>query len=132
MLPVNGTYTLVVEGDAYDTGTTDYSFNVLPVAAPSPTPLVLGATVNGDISTPGEQDLYTFTLAADTLAAFDDLITDGNLKWSLVGPSGEVLTDQYFIYSDGYNGTPFHLVAGDYQLTVSAWGGETGATASAC
>ncbi len=126
-MAVDGTYTLLIEGDPYDTGTTDYSFTVQPVPTPVPTPLTLGATVSGDIATAGRQDLYTFTLAADTLAAFDDLITDSNLLWSLVGPAGQIVSNLNFPYSDSFNGSPYLLPAGDYQLTVSASGDATGA-----
>ncbi len=34
LLPSAGGYTLLIEGDPYDTGTTDYSFNVQPVDTP--------------------------------------------------------------------------------------------------
>ncbi len=130
-LTAAGAYTLLVEGDAYDTGTTGYSFNVQsqgnePVLPFTGTPITLGDVVSGDISTPGQEDQYTFTLAADTRIEFDNLITDDNLQWSLVGPSGQVVTDQSFLNSDAYYGDPIPVVAGDYQLTVSAYGGATG------
>ncbi len=92
------------------------------------TPMSLGDTINGDISTPGEEDQYTFTLAADSLAAFDTLTADdGSLQWSLQGPSGLVVSNQSLLYSDSFYTDAHKLPAGDYQLTASASGGETGA-----
>ncbi|MFO1403439.1 MAG: CARDB domain-containing protein [Azonexus sp.] len=79
--------------------------------------------VTGAISTPGETDHYTFTVASDTKVVFDSLTNDPNLNWSLDGPGGNVVNERSFPSSDstGLSGSPaITLAAGDYSIAVDA------------
>ncbi|MHB8861524.1 MAG: putative Ig domain-containing protein [Pirellulaceae bacterium] len=129
-----GSYTLLLEGAIGNTGSVSYTFNVQPQGnVPPPpltgTPLTLGTTVSDSIDVAGEQDRYLFTLAAPSLLYFDALTNNGNLNWTLVGPAGTAVNNRPFNFSDGptSSGNPvLNLVAGTYQLTVAASGGNTG------
>ena len=82
------------------------------------------------MAAPGEQDRYTFTLAAPSLLYFDSLTNNANLRWSLSGPSGTPVSNRTFTTSDGsgISGNPvLSLPAGAYTLTVSGVGATTGA-----
>ncbi len=131
-LPLTGTYTLLVEGGLFDTGTGTYTFNVQPVSTPQP--LALGTLVNAAIGVSGEQDRYTFTLAADARLYFDALTSNSSLTWTLAGPTGVVVNARAFTSSDGFRVTnPVLAVpAGDYVLTVDAGGDLTAPTSSGC
>jgi RHS repeat-associated protein len=126
-LTAGGTYTLLVEGFIADTGTTAYSFNVIPITDTAQT-MTLGTTVNGNLAAPGQQDQYSFALAANGLLYFDALATSGQ-QWSLSGPSGIVVSNVSFIASDGTSAhVPVRAVPpGSYTLTVNASGATTGA-----
>jgi RHS repeat-associated protein len=133
-LPATGEYTLLIEGGVGDTGTTSYSFNVaflgnVPPPAPVGTPLQVGSTVSGTLSTPGEQDSYIFTLPAAGLFYFDSLTNDASLQWSLSGPDGTPVSDLSFASSDASSGPQdpvLSLPAGNYTLMVSGAGQTTG------
>jgi ELWxxDGT repeat protein len=129
-LAAAGTYTLLVEGYIGDTGTGSYTFNVQPVATPATTTLTLGSTVNGTIATAGQQNDYTFNLAADAKLYFDALTNNSNLEWSLDGPAGLVVNNRFFNSSDGLSigGNPLiNAPAGAYTLSVFGSGDATGA-----
>ena len=99
-LTATGTYTVLVEGGVADTTAASYSFNVVPVTDP-PHPLSLGATVSASLAAPAEQDRYTFNLAALSLLYFDSLTNNSNLRWSLAGPGGTLVSNRAFTASDG-------------------------------
>ena len=122
-----GTYTLLVEGLVNDTGTTNYSFNVLPVANTTQT-LALGSVVSANLAAPGQQDRYTFNLTTNSLLYFDSLTNSDSIQWSLTGPGGAVISNRAFSGSDGFGVTNpvMTLTAGAYTLTVSALGQATG------
>src|SRR5207245_9288217 len=93
-----GTYALLVEGNIADTGTGTYTFTAqfqgnVPSTAPSGTPLTLGSTVNGILTTAGQQDRYIFSLAANALLYFDALTNNAGLQWSLSGPAGPAVSN---------------------------------------
>src|SRR5262249_49573863 len=112
----------VAEGGGPD----QYTFNVVPVHDGSGS-LTLGATVNGSIGTPGEQDHYSFTLAQPSLLYFDALTNDNTLRWDLVGPEGVSVDLRTFQNSDTVIGTDlwWALPAADYTLTIDASGDAT-------
>src|SRR5260221_12258472 len=62
--------------------------------------LVLGSLVSGAVTTPGQRQQYTFTLAAPARLYFDSL-TNVDLLWSLDGPTGNVINNRGFGSSDG-------------------------------
>lgn len=128
-LPVDGSYTLLIEGRAYTTGSASYSFNVAVVDDPLPQPMALAALVAGRIAQAGQRAIHSFTLAADTRLVFDSLTADYNMLWSLSGPNGTVVADRRFQYSDSYElagNNGILLRAGDYTLTVDGEGDRVG------
>jgi hypothetical protein len=83
--------------------------------------------VTGQITSPGQQAIYTFTLAADRQLYFDALLADSNLYWTLSGPGGTIVSGRQFTSSDANRGSPLlSLAAGTYQLTINFGGAETG------
>ncbi|MDZ4849745.1 MAG: cadherin repeat domain-containing protein, partial [Pirellulaceae bacterium] len=126
-LSVTGTYTLLVEGYTFDTGTTSFGFNVVPIVTAAPTPLTLGTTVSTNIGSPGEQDRYSFTLASNKLLYFDNLVAPSSLSWRLNGPTGLIVTRLFqYDWAHGFDPT-LNLVAGNYTLTIDGDGDGTGA-----
>ncbi|MCB1965678.1 MAG: hypothetical protein KDI64_06405, partial [Candidatus Accumulibacter sp.] len=99
---------------------------VVPGSAEDLPVLALGTVpVSGTLSASGEVDRYRFSLAGSTRAYFDSLTNNGNLRWSLTGPRGAVVSGRSFTASDGYQGLSLmDLTAGDYVLSVF---GSTGA-----
>jgi hypothetical protein len=75
-------------------------------------------TISGEISAPGEQDKYEFTVEEQRRVVFDSL-TNSNLSWKLDGPSGQV-TNRTFAQTDSYysSSAAFELAPGKYQITV--------------
>ncbi len=128
-LPDTGKYTIIFENRYYyPTGTTTFGFNLQPIADTT-TPMTIGTRVNGNISVPGESDNYTFTLGAKSLLAFDSLV-DIDIRWTLTGPNGVVVSDRSLRSSDAFDGFAIlALDAGNYTLTLSAPGDVTGAYA---
>ena len=97
-----GTYTLLVEGYIGDPGGGSYSFNIVPLTDGLQA-LTLGIIVNGAISSPGQHQQYTFTLATPSRLYFDALTNNYSLTWSLDGPTGNVVNGRSFTASDGRN-----------------------------
>ncbi len=122
-----GTYTLLIEGYIGDTGSGSYTFNVVPVTDGLQA-LSLGGVVNGAIAMPGQRQQYTFTLPAAARLYFDALTNNSNLRWSLDGPTNNVVNNRGFNASDAQSiGSPLlPLAAGNYTLTVTGSGHTTG------
>src|SRR5262249_18070632 len=99
-------------------GTSTYTFNVQPVTFISQ-PLTLGSLVSGSIGVPGEQDLYTFSLAAPALLYFDALSNNGAA--TLTGPAGVAMN---LTFSGTFR--VLTLVAGAYTFALARPGDATG------
>lgn len=123
-----GSYTLLVEGYIGDPGSGSYSFNLSPVTDVLQ-PLTLGNVVSGAINSPGQHQQYSFTLGTAARLYFDALTNVSNLRWSLDGPLGNVVSSRAFNASDAQNtGNPvLNLPAGSYTLTIAATTDSTGA-----
>ena len=86
--------------------------------------------IDGELLSPGETDRYTFNLPEDLRVVFDSLTDNGNLRWSLDGPRGNVVTARSFQQSDSADlggNVAYDLPAGDYMLTVDGAADTTGA-----
>ena len=120
-LSASGTYTLLLEGYYFDGGVGTFSFNVVPVLDNSQV-LTVGGVTTGNIATPGQRQIYTFSLAAPARLHFDSRTNANSLRWSLDGPAGNLVNSRQFVSSDGinYGGSILNLPAGDYTLTVFA------------
>ena len=122
-MPSTGTYTLLVEGDVYDTSPVSYSFNVQNLTQTA-VPLTLGSQVSGSILQPSAD---SFTLANPAHLYFDSLTSDGTLNWSLIGPTGTLVNQLSFTSSDGINFSSdpvLNLNTGRY-FSLRAVGGST-------
>ena len=122
-LPANGTYTIRFSGNQTATGA--YSFTLLAVPATVVTPITIGQSVTGALTTPGQWADYTFT--GSTGATITPHATgpcvDG-LGWQLLGPSGNLLT-----FNVACRDMPaIKLVAsGTYTIRISANNAAVGA-----
>ncbi|HET9132418.1 MAG TPA: hypothetical protein VFO86_15795, partial [Terriglobia bacterium] len=123
-----GTYTLEIEGRYFETGTSSYSFILVPVSDElNPVPMTLGSTINEAIDEQGETDSYTFNLANASQLYFDSLTDNGQFFWSLIGPAGTAVSSRSFQGSDSIDGnSTMNLIAGNYTLSVFASNGSTG------
>jgi len=120
-----GTYWLAVGGadsNAAD-ATVGYQFTLHQVPDLAQL-LTLGAPVSGNIALPGQDQVYTFSLAAATQLAFTSLSSRSDVNWSLTGPSGKLVDQRTFAQGDG---NALVAPAGDYTLRVSSQNGATGA-----
>lgn len=118
-LPSTGTYTLLVEGYHSDAGSGTYSLNVQPLNDGTQS-LVIGDAVEGAITTPGQTQTYTFSLATATSLYFDSLTNANLLRWSLVGPTGTLVNNRSFSSSDANSMlAALNLSAGSYSIMVS-------------
>ncbi|MBL8144571.1 MAG: Ig-like domain-containing protein [Acidobacteria bacterium] len=106
-LPQTGTYTITVFGfnGAYtpvNPNYTGYTVTAWNVPTPTPIAIAVGDTVSdnvpvddaGRLETPGASDVYTFSGTASQVVNFDSLNPCGgfpDLRWSVTGPSGEVV-----------------------------------------
>jgi len=123
-----GSYTLLVEGYIGDTGSGSYAFNLIPVNDGLQS-LTLGNVVNGAISSPGQRQQYTFSVASAARLYFDSLTNSSVFRWYLDGPTGNLVYNRSFNGSDAQNiGNPLlSLVPGNYTLTVVANSDSVGA-----
>src|SRR5205085_8698503 len=126
-MPLTGTYTLLIEGRFNDTNPGSYTVNVKTVAD-STTPLALNVTTSGTIAGSGEQDTYTFTLAAAKTLYLDNLTNDTNLRWTLIGPGGTVVSQRGLYQADSVdaNDPALRLPAGSYTLVIDEPGDLVG------
>ena len=87
----------------------------------------------GNISVPGERDVYTFSIGAEKIFYFDALTSDANLIWTLTGPQG-VVASRYFTQTDGNaigGGAPSCVsFPGDYTITIEATAADSRPTRS--
>jgi hypothetical protein len=113
VLPVTGTYTIVLNGAA--TANRAYAFRAtLPpdnfMALPP------GAQVNVTVATPGQRDHYTFDAAAGDLVLYRGVAAPALYTATLTGPDGRVV----FSRAANTTGTQVLLtLAGTYRLTIA-------------
>jgi subtilase family serine protease len=119
VVPVSGTYDLAIGGALYEDDSPATLLFTLRTTTISEAPLTPGGNIAGEISVPGEQDVYKFNVATPTWVHIDNL-QYAPFNWRLSGPQGDVASssfasDQLWVYQ---------LQPGDYTMTL--WGnGET-------
>ncbi|KQP20290.1 LamG-like jellyroll fold domain-containing protein [Pseudorhodoferax sp. Leaf265] len=85
------------------------------------------AAVSARLDSPGEADVYTFTLDNATTVSFNSQTDNGNMRWTLTGPSGTVVNAQGLdSQSNAAAYAPLSLAAGDYKITIDGVGQTTG------
>ncbi|MFO1022820.1 MAG: Ig-like domain-containing protein [Planctomycetales bacterium] len=123
-IPASGEYTLLIEGYPFDgDGSGTFTFNVIPVIESVPVPMTLGEPISGAITSPGQMNSYSFSLASKSKLYFDNLTENSAIHWTLTGPSGTLNGSFESLFNDLGNWT---LPAGDYTLTVSRSGDDVG------
>jgi RHS repeat-associated protein len=86
-LAKTGTYYLTVDARNNQVGA--YQFKVWNVPAPTATPINIGQVVNGTVTIPGSQALYTFAGTAGQKLFFDvQGSASGALAFTVLGPTG--------------------------------------------
>lgn len=109
-----GAYTLLLEGSYFNSQAPSYSFMVRRVINQT-TPITLGSRVDGSVAA-GQQNDYTFTLAAPTTLYFDSLKSNSNLSLVVTGPLGQAFSRGFSTSSSA----PVTLAAGTYTATVKS------------
>ena len=85
------------------------------------------AAIGARLDSPGEVDVYTFTLDNTTAISFDSQTDNSNMRWTLSGPSGTVVNAQGLdSQSNAAAYAPRTLAAGDYRLQIDGVGQTTG------
>ncbi|MFA7602290.1 MAG: LamG domain-containing protein, partial [Novosphingobium sp.] len=127
-LPVTGSYTLLIEGRISENRASDaFTFSLNRASDPAPLALALGATVNGTIARPGDVQRYRFTIAQETVIAFDSFTNNTGLTWRLTGPGWNQMAT--LRASDSYeqaNRPPLLLAPGEYELLIDGTLANTG------
>ena len=119
--PVDGRYTLLLEGDIDQFAGADYQIALIPVFDPTPVPLTLGAETEGQVNVGGETTRYTFTLGAATNLILTSTTSDQNVVLTLTGPNGIVMVRNLNELQSPGNGSPvFPLAAGDYTIEITS------------
>ncbi|MCT7981582.1 putative Ig domain-containing protein, partial [Laspinema olomoucense] len=127
VLPGTGTYYLMVRGGNTPTGSVPYSIQAFSYPETSGTPLSLNSSpVNGVISQPGEQDVYTFEVTDANLNQrwLFDLLDGNSIFAKLESPSGNLIFNN--LYSSSHNSTFPLTEKGIYRLTLDGNSGTTG------
>jgi large repetitive protein len=86
-----------------------------------PPVLVYGDTVLGRLTTPGEQDPYSFSGVSGQRLYYDNLISNGNISVQIYSPSGISIINQ-----SNYEGLFTLPESGNYRLVINGTGSTTG------
>ncbi|MEY8842582.1 LamG-like jellyroll fold domain-containing protein, partial [Cribrihabitans sp. XS_ASV171] len=98
-----GRYLLAVEAEPWNTQPLDFSLTLVP---PSQETLELDfdTLIEGELSTVGEADSFSFSLDGQERVYIDAISTGrGDLTWQIFGPRGPETTARPFSASDAYN-----------------------------
>ncbi|RMG35700.1 MAG: LEPR-XLL domain-containing protein, partial [Gammaproteobacteria bacterium] len=128
VIPGDGDYLILIEGQASDSRPRNFSYLVMPESRQELS-LTVGEVIDSEISAIGESDAYTFTLEAPARLYFDQLTSRSDITWSLYGPRGTEVDRLRFDQSDSWNTNTARILdlpAGDYTLLVDANGMATG------
>ena len=103
-----------------------YRFLVVNVPEPVSRSIVIGDVVEGEITVPGEEDIYLFdAIAGQNVYFHTQLGGQYDLDWTLTDPSGTSLFDPYSYYED--QGPLVLEATGQYRLVVDGDAEWTGA-----
>jgi len=91
--------------------------------------LMLTGTLSSDIRVTGERDFYSFDFATPKKIYFDALTNQSRLRWSLDGPTGNIVSNRLFTQSDSIDvsNPVISVPAGTYSFTIDGVGDFTGA-----
>ncbi|MGX9354807.1 LamG-like jellyroll fold domain-containing protein [Roseobacteraceae bacterium S113] len=128
-VPLDGIYTLLVEGDRNQGTRSTLTFAVGDVESLPEQPLALGANTTATLTQPGQEQVYTFTLSEDALLYMDAYSSFSGTQWSLSGPDGTLVSPRVFTSTDGNRIATNPVTAaraGAYRLTIDATNDFTG------
>src|SRR5438477_2981372 len=82
--------------------------------------ILLAGILSSDIRVTGERDFYSFDFAAPKRIYFDSLTNESRLRWSLDGPTGNVVSNRLFTQSDSVDipNPVINIGAGTYTFTI--------------
>jgi hypothetical protein len=120
-LPERGSYSLEISGHLDSVGS--YQFQLWDVPSPESSPISIGANaesreglISGRLLTPGSSRLYTFEASAGQEVYLAMINLEGDIRASLISPSGEVLLNSFWL---GIDSEPIRLPErGSYTLRV--------------
>ena len=129
-LALAGTYTLLIEGTV-SAGSGAQSLTVrADQVINGINATTLGAQISATIATPGQSQIYTFTVATASNVLIDALGYDGRFTWTLTSPNGSTFSRNFnspFNTNSYYTSNPLqYLAPGTYTLTISALYNATG------
>uniref|UniRef100_UPI001E494552 Ig-like domain-containing protein n=1 Tax=Cyanothece sp. BG0011 TaxID=2082950 RepID=UPI001E494552 len=118
-LSIDGEYTLVFEGD--NRSNNNYQ---LEIVTPDfiTNSLIIGDTIEAEISEAGEQDIYTFEGTIGQQIWLDELLGNSSIVATLYNPSNtQVLSTNFGSYDDSSN-RPILTENGTYRLVIDGTG----------
>jgi uncharacterized protein YhfF len=128
VLPVNGTYTVIVDPSAAATG--QVTLTVYEVVDVSGSATVNGSAVTGTLSTPGQRGLWTFDgSAAQQIRAVVDASTLGSCgggDFRILKPDGTTLVSKLSLCTGSTLGPATLPVNGTYTVVADPSGSATG------
>ncbi|QEH35011.1 Calx-beta domain protein [Aquisphaera giovannonii] len=126
LLTQSGTYRLVVDGSGSAAGA--YQFRLVDAAQAPTVAYTPGAVQSGTLDPTTETDLYRFTATAGQKIAFDALTNTGDtygVYWSLYGPAGQLLAENYLYGNGSGDGEVLAPADGSYILAIRGLGSAT-------
>ena len=130
VLPTAGDYTIVLlASDQFNTPPFSYTFQIDSTTT-NQLSLALNTPTSGTITTPGQQDVYSFTGSVGERVYYDSLLQysypGSGLQAVLTSPSGQTTTLSFD--ADDDSSAPVTLAeAGKYTLTIAAPAANAGA-----
>ena len=122
-LPSDGAYLVAIVG-SNDSGAVTYEFDIQQ-PSDTTTALNFGTPINGDITIPGDRDIYTFEGMPGQVLFYDALQDDfASINFEVIDPNGE--TVGFSRNTDSDEGPIVLDKAGTYQLIVSGSNNTTG------
>ena len=127
-LDLDGDYTLLVEGWRGNVGPDTYQINVHRLDPTVIQPAVLGETIEGAIHRAGQVVSYGFTLDDWSLLHLDSRTGVSQLRWSLQGPAGTLVSARRMDLSDSSSiqNPVVEAAPGDYVLEIDGLGDYLG------
>ena len=128
-LGLTGTYTLLVEGWVDGGGAAQALTVRADKVVNGVNTTTLGSQIDAVLTTPGQQQLYTFTITNPGNVLIDPLGYDGRFYYTLTYPNGSTVTRSFNnpFYNSIYDSNPLlFLGSGQYTLAIGANQNATG------
>ncbi len=123
ILRMAGTYYVYVDGQNYDGGTANYKLT-LRRPIDNEVPLAFDTTISGQITVPGQQNRYTFTVDDLARVMFDSLTGGGQITYRIFDSNGNQTVAQSLADNDSFY---LQYGPGTYTLVIDGNERTTGA-----